>query len=84
MDNNENKKFIRKYQHNTLGDENVIPRLLPGGRKKLHDGLLAQGRILLFRHFKYFTEKKKLFINFANYIYSNLYSQIIHNFHKNA
>ncbi|PXF57785.1 MAG: hypothetical protein C4B58_08830 [Deltaproteobacteria bacterium] len=36
----------------------IIPRLKPGGRKKLCDRLKAQGRILLIRHDDSFTEKK--------------------------
>jgi len=39
----------------------VIPRLKPGGRKKLPHGLEAQGGNLLFRHVDGFTEKRKLF-----------------------
>ena len=46
---------------NTVSMHHVILRLMPGGRKKLNDGLMAQGKILLFRHFKDFTEKRKLF-----------------------
>ena len=43
---------------NTVSLHQVIPRLKPGGRKKLRDGLEAQGTILLFRHNDSFTEKR--------------------------
>jgi len=38
----------------------VVPRLKPGGRKKLCDGLEAQDTTLLFRHIDSFTERRKL------------------------
>ena len=41
----------------------VVPRLKPGGMKKLHDGLEAQDTILLFRHFDGFTDKRKDYFN---------------------
>ncbi len=40
--------------------DQVVPRLRPGGRKKLSDGFETQGTILLFRHFDGFTDKRKL------------------------
>jgi hypothetical protein len=39
----------------------VIPRLKPGGRKTLRDGLEAQGTFLLFHQENSFTEKNKKF-----------------------
>jgi len=40
--------------------DQVVPRLKPGGRKKLCDGFETQDTILLFRHFDGFTDKRKL------------------------
>jgi hypothetical protein len=40
--------------------DQVVPRLRPGGRKKLRDGFETQGTVLLFRHFDGFTVKRKL------------------------
>jgi hypothetical protein len=41
----------------------VIPRLLPGGRKKLIIGLEAQGTDLLFRHIGLVLPKKMYLAN---------------------
>jgi len=40
--------------------DQVVPRLRPGGMKKLRDGLETQDAILLFRHSDGFTDKRKL------------------------
>jgi len=48
----------------------VVPRLKPGGRKKLCDGLEAQNAILLFRWFTGFTDKRKLLFIFKEIFYS--------------
>jgi hypothetical protein len=54
---------------NTVSLHQVIPRLKPGGRKKLRDGLEAQDTILLFRHDDSFTEKRQPFgFNFEHTI----------------
>jgi hypothetical protein len=41
----------------------VIPRLLPGGRKKLFTGLEAQGTDLLFRNTELVLPKKMKLAN---------------------
>jgi len=49
--------------------DQVVPRLRPGGRKKLCDGFEAQDTILLFRHFDGFTDKRKLKLSKNIYTY---------------
>jgi hypothetical protein len=49
----------------------VVPRLKPGGRKKLCDGLEAQDAILLYRWFAGFTDKRKLFFKEIFYSFSS-------------
>jgi hypothetical protein len=49
--------------------DQVVPRLKPGGREKLSDGLETQDTILLFRHFDGFTDKRKLLFSKNNYVY---------------
>ena len=55
-------KIARNHQpcRSPVSLDQVVPRLKPGGRKKLCDGLGTQDAILLFRHFGGFTDKRKL------------------------
>jgi len=46
--------------------DQVVPRLRPGGMKKLRDGFKTQGAILLSRHFDGFTDKRKLYFSKNN------------------
>ena len=55
-------KIARNHQpcRSPVSEDQVVPRLKPGGRKKLCDGFETQDTILLFRHFDGFTDKRKL------------------------
>jgi hypothetical protein len=55
-------KIARNHQpcRSPVSEDQVVPRLRPGGRKKLWDGFETQEMILLFRHFEGFTDKRKL------------------------
>ena len=55
-------KIARNHQpcRSPVSLDQVVPRLKPGGRKKLCDGFETQAAILLFRHFDGFTDKRKL------------------------
>ena len=55
-------KIARNHQpcRSPVSEDQVVPRLKPGGRKKLCDGFETQDTILLFRHFEGFTDKRKL------------------------
>ena len=55
-------KIARNHQpcRSPVSLDQVVPRLKPGGRKKLRDGFETQDTILLFRHFEGFTDKRKL------------------------
>ena len=55
-------KIARNHQpcRSPVSEDQVVPRLKPGGRKKLRDGFETQDTVLLFRHFEGFTDKRKL------------------------